>query len=139
MSLGEFKPYSYEISIGSAKKVIVVSVLKDLPVTLRIKAEVKQSNLYYKDRQIADNAAIDFVTDKYKLEAFYIPNLIENNNKVENVSDSIKVIQQKQKEMEYEVSKLQNKVDFLESNMGLVENALTAKNEKDKGGGVKKK
>ena len=135
LSLGEFKPYSYEISIGSAKKVIVVSVLKDLPVTLRIKAEVKQSNLYYKDRQIADNAAIDFVTDKYKLEAFYIPNLIENNNKVENVSDSIKVIQQKQKEMEYEVSKLQNKVDFLESNMGLVENALTAKNEKDKGGG----
>ena len=61
------------------------------------------------------------MTDKYKLEAFYIPNLIENNNKVENVSDSIKIIQQKQKEMEYEVSKLQNKVDFLESKIGSVE------------------
>lgn len=139
LSLGEFKPYSYEISIGSTKKVIVDSVLKDLPVTLRIKAEVKQSNLYYKDRQIGDNAAIDFVTDKYRLEAFYMPNLIESNNKVETVSDSIKIIQQKQKEVEYAVSKLQNKVYFLENKIGLVENALTVKKKGGEGGDVKKK
>ena len=139
LSLGEIRPYSYEISIGSSKKTIIDSVFKDLPATLKIKAEVNGNNLYYEGKQISDNSAIDFVTDKYKLEAFYMPNLIEGNNRVENVSDSIKIIQQKQKEMEYVVSKLQNKVDFLESKIGLVENALTAKKEEDKGGGVKKK
>ena len=82
LSLGEIKPYSYEVAIGSVKKTIVDSGFKDLPVTLRVKAEVRQNNLYYKDKQITDNSSIDFMTYKYKLEAFYIPNLIENNNKV---------------------------------------------------------
>ncbi len=132
LSLGEIKPYSYEITIGSAKKVIIDSALKDLPVILRIRAEIRQNNLYYKDKQIADNSSIDFVTDKYKLEAFYVPNLIESNNRVENVSDSIKMVQQNQKEMEYAVSKLQNKVDFLENKIGSVEDRIASMAEKKK-------
>lgn len=138
LSLGEIKPYSYEIAIGSAKKVISDAILKDLPVILRIRAEFRQNNLYYKDRQIVDNASIDFMTDKYRLEAFYMPNLIKNNNRVENVSDSIKIIQQKQKEMEYVVSKLQNKVDFLENKIGSVEDRMASMAETVVSEGTKK-
>lgn len=126
LSLGEIKPYSYEIAIGSAKKVIADSILKDLYVILRIRAEFRQNNLYYKDKQITDNSFIDFITDKYKLEAFYMPNLIESNNRVENVSDSIKMVQQNQKEVEYVVSKLQNKIDFLENKIGSVEDSIAS-------------
>lgn len=117
LGLGEVMPYNYEVTVGSVKKVITNSVFKDLPVTLRIKAEIRQNSLYYKDRQITDNASIDFVTDKYKLEAFYMPNLIENNYSVENVSASIKTIRQKQKEIEYEVSKLQGRISSLENSI----------------------
>lgn len=132
LSLGEVKPYSYEIAIGSTKKVITDPLFKDLPVILRIKAEVKQNNLYYKDRQITDNSSIDFMTDKYKLEAFYMPNLIERDNRFENVSDIIKIIQDKQKEIEYGISKLQNKVDFLEDKISSDETAAQGKNEIEK-------
>lgn len=129
LSVGEIKPYNYEITLGSDRKIVTDSILKDMPVTLRIRAEIRQNNMYYKDKQITDNSFIDFITDKYKLEAFYVPNLIESNNRVENVSDSMKVIQQKQKEMEYAVSKLQNKVDFLENKIGSVENRIASMEE----------
>ena len=128
LGLGEFRPYNYEVVVGSSKKVIVDSVYKDLPVTLRIKAELRQNSLYYNDRQINDNSTIDFVTDKYKVEALYVSTLVEGNNRPVDVSDSVKMIQQKQKEIEYAMSKLQNKVDFLENKIGPLETALTAKN-----------
>lgn len=129
LSLGEVGPYSYEVAIGNTKKTITDSAFKDLPVTLRIKAEIKQNSLYYKDKQINENSVIDFVTDKYKFEALYVPTLVESDNRPENVSDSIKILQQKQEEMEYGISRLQNKVDFLENKIGSMETALTAKNE----------
>ena len=117
LSLGEASPYNYEVAIGSAKKAIADPLLKDLAVTLRIKAQLRQNSLYYKDKQISDNSTIDFVTDKYKVEALYAPALVENNNRTEDVSDSIKIIKRKQKEMEYEVSKLQNKISLLENSI----------------------
>lgn len=128
LSLGEVRPYNYEVVIGSSKKVIVDSVYKDLPVTLRIKAELRQNNLYYKDRQINENSTIDFVTDRYKVDALYASTLVESNNHPEDLSDSIKRIQQKQKEMEYALSILLNKLDFLDNKIGSMETALTAKN-----------
>lgn len=76
--LGEATPHSYEVVVGREKKAIADSSFRDLQVTLRIIAEVKQNNsyynLYYKDRHITDDSFIDFVTDKYKLKAFYMPN-----------------------------------------------------------------
>ena len=126
LSLGGVKPYSYEVVIGTTKKAIADSLLKDLSVTLKIKAEVRQNNLYYKDSLISDNSTIDFVTDKYKVEALYAPALVENNNHTEDVSGSIKMIKQKQKEMEHEVSKSQNKISFLENKISSLENRITS-------------
>lgn len=97
LTLGKAMPFNYEVVIGSDKKVITDSVLKDLPATLRIKAEVKQNNLYYKDRIVTNSSPIDFVTDKYRLAAFYNTNLIENNKKGDGASDSVKAVQLKQK------------------------------------------
>ena len=126
LSLGEVRPFYYEVVIGSNKKAIADSVFKDLPVTLRIQAEVRQNNLYYKDRQINENSIINFVTDKYTLEALYMPTLLENNNRAEDVSDSIKIIEQKQKEIEYEVSKLQNKISFSNEKISSLENRIAS-------------
>jgi hypothetical protein len=127
LSLGEAKPYSHEINIGSSKKTIVDPAFRDLPVILRIKAEIRQNILHYGGKLIADNADIDFTTDKYRLEATYSPNLIVNDNSVLNTLDSIKTIQMKQKELEHEISKLRNKVNSLESKM---DSSISGLNEK---------
>lgn len=124
--LGEVRPYGYEVNVGSSRKTIIDSVLKDLPVTLRIKAEVRQNNLYYKDRQISDNSVIDFFTDKYRVEALYAPALVTNDNRPGDISNSINTIQQKQKELKNDESQLENKVNLLEGKINSLENKINS-------------
>lgn len=137
LSLGEVRPYNYEFNIGSSKKIIADPVLKDLPVTLRIKARIRQNNLYYKDSQISDNSVIYFLADKYKAEALYTPSLVVNNNRTEEIQSSIKIIEQKLRESESEESQLQNKINLLEGKINSLvdkivslETSLAAKGQK---------
>lgn len=130
LSLGEARPYNYEFNIGSSKKIIADPVLIDLPVTLRIKARVRQNNLYYKDSQISDNSVIYFLTDKYKAEALYTPTLVVNNNRTEEIQNSIKIIEQKQKEAEGEEYQQQNKINLLEGRINSLEASLAAEGQK---------
>lgn len=53
-------------------------VLKDLPVTLKLKVEVRDNGLYYKNKKIVAGEPIYFKTDKYTLDAFlYIEEKID--------------------------------------------------------------
>lgn len=126
LSIGEAVPHGYEAAIGSDRKTISDASLKDLPVTLRIQAEARQNNLYYKDKQIKDTAAIDFVTDKYRVSALYVPALHKRDSLAKDTSDTIKIIQQKQKEAEYEIFHMRNRVNFLESKIAFMEITLAA-------------
>lgn len=126
LSLGEARPYNYEFNIGSSKKIIADPVMKDLPVTLRIKARVRQNNLYYKNSLISDNSVIYFLTDKYRAEALYTPTLVINNNRVEEIQSSIKIIEQKQKESESGESYQQNKINLLESRINSLEDKIVS-------------
>jgi hypothetical protein len=130
--LGEARPYGYEVNVGSSKKTIIDSVLKDLPVIMRIKAEVRQNNLYYKDRQISDNSVIDFVTDKYRVEALYEPVLATNDNRLGDISNRTNAIQQKLKELKNEESQLENKVNLLEGKINSLEASLATEEQKAK-------
>jgi predicted protein tyrosine phosphatase len=70
ISLGESVPYSYEFNIGRGQKIIKQDpILKQMEARLKLKAEVKQDNLYYKDKPIKIDSPLEFVTNKYSFEA----------------------------------------------------------------------
>lgn len=70
LSVGKVSPYKYELDIAAPKKIIKNDpVLKQIPVILRIKTEIRQDKLYYKNKQILYNSTLDFATDKYHIEA----------------------------------------------------------------------
>lgn len=70
INLGEPKAQIYEIDIGGNKKLVTKdSILQYMSATLKIKAELRQNMLYYKDKQILLDSSIDFKTDKYQVEA----------------------------------------------------------------------
>jgi len=69
-SVGEVSPYIYVINIGAAKMLEkYVPSLKQVPVTLKVKAGIKDNNIYYKGSQILHNGIIEFKTDKYTAQA----------------------------------------------------------------------
>lgn len=114
VNLGEIRPYSYEINIGNTKKTIIDPVLKDLPATLRLKAELKQNSIYYAGQQINDNSVIDFKTGKYVIKALYISPLPIDKNLAYDPLDHFMRIHQKQKELEQEISSIKKKILALE-------------------------
>lgn len=68
--IGNSKPYQYKIDMGSGKiESIEDPVLKELPAKIKLKAEIRGNNLYYKDKPLLINSPIDFKTDKYTIEA----------------------------------------------------------------------
>lgn len=67
--LGKAEPFTYEININGDKKLTIEDpIFKKILATLKIKAELRQNMLYYKDKQILLNSPIDFKTDKYQVE-----------------------------------------------------------------------
>lgn len=73
IAMGEPHAQVYELDIGTGKKISKEDPsLKHIPVVLRLKAEKKGNNLFYKDKQINLNSPIDFITDKYKSEAILV-------------------------------------------------------------------
>lgn len=74
IKLDGFSPQVYKIDMGDGQKISEEDhMLKHAFAALRIKAELVQNSIYYNNRQIKSNAAIDFVTDKYKIQAVYLP------------------------------------------------------------------
>ncbi len=110
INLKKLGPYEHEFEIGNGLKLFKEDyVFKHVLATMRIKAELRQNNIYYKDEQIVKNGAIDFVTDKYKIEAVYLPQVID---KIKDVSLSI---DQRIRLIRDEIEKRRQEIIFLKN------------------------
>ena len=131
VSLGKAKPLTYEIDLGSGLKSIKEDPsLKQIPATLKIKAQVKDNSLYYKDKPLKVNSLIDFRCDKYAAEAIFSPqgfSLLEGKSDTNTVAS----IEQKTVLLNQEINLLKNKVAALEMLLKQ-ENAATTKEPKVK-------
>jgi len=119
ISVGRLKPLTYEIDLGSGLKSTKEDpALKQIPVTLRIKAEVKDNSLYYKDKPLKAATLIDFHSNKYTAQAIFMPVGISTIEKTipSLTSDAIKaMIEQKTTVLNQEINLLRNKIDLLET------------------------
>lgn len=119
ISLGKLKPLTYEIDLGSGLKTIKEDhALKQIPATLRIKAEVKDNSLYYKDKPVKVTSLIDFRCDKYSAQAVFMPagfSPVEGENKTLALEKIKAEIEQKIAFFNQEISLLKNKVAGLET------------------------
>ena len=71
ISLGESEPYEYEFDIGEGEKIVEEATdLRQLKAKLKLKAEVEQDKLYYKDKMIKIGSPLEFKTIKYSITAF---------------------------------------------------------------------
>ncbi|MFH1045789.1 MAG: DUF4330 family protein [Candidatus Omnitrophota bacterium] len=65
-----YQGLEYAFDLGSGQKIEKeVAGLKQLPVTLKVKAEVRQNNLYYKDNILQIDLPFEFSADKYTVAA----------------------------------------------------------------------
>lgn len=107
ISLGEPSPYVYLLNIGSGRKIKKEPQgLQQLPAILRLRAQIIDStNMYYQDRQIINNAIIEFKTDKYSLpvtikfkETDVMPEIVAMEKRIStlevNTSNMITIIYQ---------------------------------------------
>jgi len=132
LKIGQVSPYVYEFNIGAERKLLKNDPeFKQIPVTLKIKAEVKQDNLYYKDKQILDNSSIVFATSKYQLEGILrLKELIKSTSlDVEPKKDDLTKIDSRMNTLESKINTLDSKIDAmntLESRIATLEEKIKA-------------
>lgn len=81
--VGVSGPYRHQVNFGKdEEQSIDDSVLKEIPVKIRIKTSISGSNLYYKKSQIAVDSAFEFKTAKYSITAIPLSNRMEKWVKV---------------------------------------------------------
>lgn len=69
LSLGEPANFIYEFDIGKGSSVTIADpALITLPALLRLKAEIRGGQLYFKDQRIYKDADFELITDKYKVK-----------------------------------------------------------------------
>jgi len=86
---GEVKPYQYEFNLGAGQTVTKEDpLLKEIVVKLRLKVEVKDNTLYYKNEQLLVNFPFGFMTKDYSLQA--IPSIISKKVQEKRVKIKIK-------------------------------------------------
>ena len=118
ISLGKAIPVAYEIDLGDQQKLIKDDpVLKKIPALLKIKAEFKDNVLYYKGKPIKINSVVDFITARYKLEAFYLPETGSILRKDITKSDEIKDII---------LPSLEQKISLLSQEIGILKERIRA-------------
>lgn len=75
VSMGEPATYEYVFDIGEEDPfVLKKTLMKFLPVKLRLRAEVKGKNIYYKDIRVANEQPFEFETAKYTAEV--VPDIV---------------------------------------------------------------
>lgn len=80
--LGETKPLIYEVDTAEGKTIFREHPhLKNMSAVLRLKTELKEGILYYKNKPLL-SSLINFKTDKYEVKASYIPRESELFNKI---------------------------------------------------------
>lgn len=92
VSIGDFVPYEREIELSPYRKLINKdSVLKQADAVLRINAQLRDKNIYYKDRQIVENGILAFSTEKYSVEMEGVTIVKDDYNVVVIKRDKIEV------------------------------------------------
>ncbi|MFC1674321.1 DUF4330 family protein [Candidatus Omnitrophota bacterium] len=90
------EPLIYEITTRKGKKRFKKSpVLNKMSATLKVKVELRQDRLHYKDKPVLLNSPIDFKTDKYQVEAICVSEKVELGTKpikVKQIGDIVKRI-----------------------------------------------
>ena len=106
--LGESRPYRYKFDIGSGEVFLKEDAkLKEIPVKLKLKAEIKNTLIFYKDKQILIDYPIEFKTKKYSLDAVPTPPLEERKPVSLNInavlrdldSEAVKLVSEGDKEI----------------------------------------
>ena len=73
-SLGKPRPLVYEIDLGNGQKLNQEDLLiKEIPAILKLKVDLRDNVMYYKDKPIKANSSIDFKSDKYAVQALFLP------------------------------------------------------------------
>lgn len=68
--LGKSKPYQYSFEGGSGQSILKEDYeLREVYAKLKLKAGVRNNNLFYKDKQILVDSPIEFKTKDYRLSA----------------------------------------------------------------------
>ncbi len=90
--LGETEPYKYEFNLGSDEVLTKEDpILKEISVKLRLKTEMRDNNLYYKDNLIAINSPFDFKTKEYILQAIIPVRKKKADDLVKTFTDEIEL------------------------------------------------
>lgn len=114
--IGESQPYLYkfetESTAGEQPLIIEDQALRELPVKLKLKAEIRNDNLYYNEKQICVGSPLDFKTDKYSVIA--VPLLIKPKN------ERLVQIKVKFQELYPELSRVLKKGDIQKDNQGRI-------------------
>ena len=117
-SLGKPRPLVYEIDLGNGQKLNQEDLLiKEIPAILKLKVELKDNVMYYKDKPIKANSSIDFKSDKYVVQALFLPpssppEAAKAQNEVKDIL--LPTLEQKITNLHLEMSNLKGKVDTIE-------------------------
>jgi len=89
--IGETRPWQYNIKIGDSEPVVKQDPkLKEIYAKLKFTTAIKESNIYYKDRQVVLDSPLYFKTGKYMAEV--VPALGEGIKKVTNIAqDQVRI------------------------------------------------
>lgn len=112
MSISGFNQYEREIEVGPDRRLINKDPgLRQTDVTLRINAEIRDKNIYYKDKQIGENGMFIFSPGKYSVEM----------EGVTIVKDDYNVVVRKQEKSAIEKD---NSLDILKDGLNALENKV---------------
>lgn len=83
--LGKSKPYKYEVDIGSGQELVIKKdvPLKQINAKLKLKAEIRQNGLYYKNIAMKIGLLFEFNTNKYKVMGLLPKDFIKGEKGVE--------------------------------------------------------
>jgi len=119
VSLGKPRPLVYEIDLGNGQKLAQEDLLiKEIPVILRLKVELRDNVMHYKDKLIRANASIDFKSDKYAVPALFIPpgspsEAAKSQNEIKDIL--LPALEQKISALHLEMSNIKGKIDTMEA------------------------
>ncbi len=134
LSVGKVSPYKYELEMGAPQKIVKNDPdFKQIPVTLRIKTEIRQDKLYYKDKQILYNSIFDFTTDKYRIETIPYFKDISTPASTNVEQDALEKLEQRiavLEKLEQRIAaleKLEQRIDALEKQVNGILSSLKIK------------
>ncbi len=118
ISLDKARPLVYEIDVGNGQELTQESPsMKEIPAILRLKAEMRDNTIYYKDKLIQINSAIDFKTGKYAVQALLVPpgNSRESAKAKNEIRDILlPALEQKITDLQSAMNSLKSRIEAVE-------------------------